>query len=405
MDSSAVVRHPFRVWLMGFVGLAGLCLAWAAVGAAPALAAGIIATDPMTNAVGVDLYTGVEATYDASIDTTTVTTRTFVVHGMMSGRRDGGFSFSGDTKFKFVADEGYFPGEVVRVSATGGVHDAGGDKTEPYQWQFTAGPVYYWPVSGWFTDIDAGLPGMFRCSVAWGDYDNDGDLDFLLTGFTVTERINRIYRNNGDGSFTDIEAGLPGVGCSSAAWGDYDNDGDLDILLAGLCGRPFSGPDLPQRERRASEDLPANAAEELHGQGLNEPWSGNSPWAGAAKHIVAHRQPRCFADPSWRSGTWLSSRPLPARTHALRQPGHQRGRVRRLVLPGLSCGGPAVWGENSLPLVILSEEVRYFALLSMTSRRLRQFPPSGPCSARCSSIATNRVHESRASTEDDIKKI
>ncbi len=42
----------------------------------------------------------------------------------------------------------------------------------------------------------------------------------------------RIYRNDG-GTFTDIGAGLAGVVLSSVAWGDYDNDGDLDILLTG----------------------------------------------------------------------------------------------------------------------------------------------------------------------------
>ena len=72
---------------------------------------------------------------------------------------------------------------------------------------------------------------------AWGDYDNDGDLDLLLTGRQVSyprDRITNVYRNNGDDTFTDIGAGLPGGEYGSAAWGDYDNDGDLDILLTGL---------------------------------------------------------------------------------------------------------------------------------------------------------------------------
>jgi len=43
----------------------------------------------------------------------------------------------------------------------------------------------------------------------------------------------QFYRNDGSGVFNNINAGLTGVSGSSAAWGDYDNDGDLDILLAG----------------------------------------------------------------------------------------------------------------------------------------------------------------------------
>ena len=87
-----------------------------------------------------------------------------------------------------------------------------------------------------FTDIAAGLTGVSEASVAWGDYDKDGDLDILLTGYTGTGFISRIYRNSGGSNptFTDISAGLPAIGYhSSAAWGDYDNDGDLDILMSG----------------------------------------------------------------------------------------------------------------------------------------------------------------------------
>jgi PKD repeat protein len=85
-----------------------------------------------------------------------------------------------------------------------------------------------------FTDIGAGLAGVYESSVAWGDYDNDGRLDILLTGYTPSwTPVFNIYHNNGDGTFTDIGAGLPEAGGGSVAWGDYDNDGWLDILLTG----------------------------------------------------------------------------------------------------------------------------------------------------------------------------
>ena len=92
----------------------------------------------------------------------------------------------------------------------------------------------YRNTSGTFGDVSAGLAGVFQGSVAWGDYDNDGDLDILLTGQdSGGNRISRVYRNT-NGTFSDISAGLAGVILSSVAWGDYDNDGDLDILLTGL---------------------------------------------------------------------------------------------------------------------------------------------------------------------------
>ena len=87
--------------------------------------------------------------------------------------------------------------------------------------------------SGIFTNIQAGLPGVNTGAVALGDYDNDGNLDVLLTGYSSTGAVAQVWRNLGNGRFTNINAGLPGVFYSSVAWGDYDNDGLLDILLTG----------------------------------------------------------------------------------------------------------------------------------------------------------------------------
>ena len=48
--------------------------------------------------------------------------------------------------------------------------------------------------------------------MAWGDYDNDGDLDILLTGLDASNNfVAQIYRNDGGGTFNDISAGLTGV--------------------------------------------------------------------------------------------------------------------------------------------------------------------------------------------------
>ncbi|HEY5909894.1 MAG TPA: FG-GAP-like repeat-containing protein, partial [Verrucomicrobiae bacterium] len=86
--------------------------------------------------------------------------------------------------------------------------------------------------NGTFTHSGANLPGTDLGFAAWGDYDNDGDLDLLFGGNSNEGRIARIYRNDG-GTFTNINAGLLPVIWSSAAWGDFDNDGKLDAMIMG----------------------------------------------------------------------------------------------------------------------------------------------------------------------------
>ncbi|MEW7280960.1 FG-GAP-like repeat-containing protein [Aquimarina sp. 2201CG1-2-11] len=93
----------------------------------------------------------------------------------------------------------------------------------------------YTNTNGVFTELtSANLTGVSYSHVAWGDYDNDGDLDILMAGLTGSTTVSKIYTNNA-GTFTElVTANLPGVQYSSVAWGDYDNDGDLDVLLFGL---------------------------------------------------------------------------------------------------------------------------------------------------------------------------
>jgi len=81
------------------------------------------------------------------------------------------------------------------------------------------------------------LPAINSGSVKWGDYDNDGDLDILITGYTgaYKNQITKIFKNNSDNTFSeDQDAIFPGVGSGTASWGDYDKDGDLDIIIAGI---------------------------------------------------------------------------------------------------------------------------------------------------------------------------
>jgi hypothetical protein len=83
------------------------------------------------------------------------------------------------------------------------------------------------------TDINAGLLALRDGALAWGDYDNDGDSDLALTGFNGFVPTTKIYRND-TGTFVDINAGLTTGNnlWANLAWGDFDNDGRLDLALS-----------------------------------------------------------------------------------------------------------------------------------------------------------------------------
>ena len=86
------------------------------------------------------------------------------------------------------------------------------------------------------------IEAVWLSDAEWGDFDNDGDLDFALIGSNTVERpysgIAKVYRNEGVSvgipSFTPIDLPVPGVYSGSVEWGDVDNDGDLDLLLTGV---------------------------------------------------------------------------------------------------------------------------------------------------------------------------
>jgi len=111
----------------------------------------------------------------------------------------------------------------------------GMDKTDP---KF-ANRLYRNRGDGTFTDVTerAGVRGRgYAMGVAAADYDNDGFADLYVTGVNH----NQLFRNNGDGTFADLtaRAGLAGLHpkygktyAVSAGWCDYDNDGWLDLFV------------------------------------------------------------------------------------------------------------------------------------------------------------------------------
>lgn len=126
--------------------------------------------------------------------------------------------------------------DIGRSEVAWGDYDNDGDLDiavcgETYNGVYTAS--IFMNAEGAFVDIEANLPAAREGSLEWGDFDNDNDLDLLMTGETLDSgNVSLIYRND-DGIFTEYDAGLPLISHGDAAWGDYDGDGDLDIMISG----------------------------------------------------------------------------------------------------------------------------------------------------------------------------
>jgi len=122
---------------------------------------------------------------------------------------------------------------------------------------FYDGSIYRQDSPGSFTLVSSLVPGIQQGQAAWGDYDGDGDLDLAVTGgLGTTTFVSRIYRNDGNDTFTLINAPLQGLWYSAAAWADVDGDGDLDLAIAGAAAQNTtisangSRPNRPGRRPR-----------------------------------------------------------------------------------------------------------------------------------------------------------
>jgi len=81
-----------------------------------------------------------------------------------------------------------------------------------------------------------GFPNVTLGAVEWGDFNNDNYPDLLISGYieVVEIAVTKLFKNNGDGTFTDLSIVLPQVYQGAATWADINNDGFLDFALSGF---------------------------------------------------------------------------------------------------------------------------------------------------------------------------
>ena len=161
---------------------------------------------------------------------------------MGSGCAFGDYDGDGDWDL-FVAD---FSGPLT-LSADGMKRTPGGSRL-------------YRNDGGVFTDVTeaAGLGGLKGpyMGAAWGDYDNDGFPDLVVTSYGEI----RLFHNRGDGTFEDVSksSGLGGRRgfWTGAVWGDYDGDGRLDLYVCGYVDYRFDPRDAGRSSKWRQAESP-----------------------------------------------------------------------------------------------------------------------------------------------------
>jgi len=162
--------------------------------------------------------------------------------------QNSGLTFAPSTAGALVTDPGYW-----QSGAWGDFDNNGTLDLFVTDWQSSGNRLYRNNGDGTFANVTADPLAAGTNSVGgiWGDYDNDGYLDLFAATYQNSQNVSLtdyLYRNNGDGTFSQITTGpvVTSAGASQGpAWGDYDNDGWLDLYV------PNAGDDFLHRNNGA----------------------------------------------------------------------------------------------------------------------------------------------------------
>ncbi|MEP0936598.1 MAG: LamG-like jellyroll fold domain-containing protein, partial [Cyclobacteriaceae bacterium] len=192
----------------------------------------VTTTTPNSSENNVAANSTITINFDTSLDGLSLTDANIKVRGSQSGVIPGSYLGGGTSTLMIDPVDDFLPGEVVTVTITDGVIGLSGEIASSYSLSFTIATA---PFEGAFIQDNNVLEGQSYGRISEvGDYDGDGDLDIMIGGFNsdFSSAVTSIYQNTG-GTFTDITAGVIGTTNGRAKWGDYDGDGDLDLVVIG----------------------------------------------------------------------------------------------------------------------------------------------------------------------------
>ncbi|HSH03352.1 MAG TPA: FG-GAP-like repeat-containing protein [Anaerolineae bacterium] len=173
--------------------------------------------------------TTLQMTFRNTLNSSTINNQNIVIHGLNSGSITG--TFNGTNPVIFTPNNNFFPGELIHTTVTSQVVDINTNPlTPPYVWEFRTATqpspatfLYGGSILGTASDRD----------IAFGDLDQDGDLDVVTMGDYIGTWLNMGGLQGGTtGTFTFNSFIFPSGLSQQIALGDLDGDNDLDIFLA-----------------------------------------------------------------------------------------------------------------------------------------------------------------------------
>lgn len=188
----------------------------------------VVSVTPSLNALNVSQNIAPSVTFNAGINSTTLTNSTVRMYGSLSGFHSSTFSYNSSSYTATIIPNAQFKvGEHVTVTLTRGIRNISGDSlVNSYSWSFTVKTN----ASSWifYQSSTIGV-GNTPWGVAAADYDGNGTIDLAVTNF-VSNTVS-ILKNDGSGSFT-LSSTVTGLsGPVSIAAADFNGDGAIDLAV------------------------------------------------------------------------------------------------------------------------------------------------------------------------------
>jgi len=189
----------------------------------------ISSTVPSRNQGHIGNNATIKINFDQSMDNGTITTSTVKVYGSFRGLYTGSFSY-GTNYGTFTPDSLFKPGEIIIVSVTTGVENAGSEAlASPYVFMFTVDATAGYAKFKAPANYTAQSGGSGDYSSVIADLDGDGDLDIATTA-TLYDKL-CVFMNNGDGTYASA-VNYTTLSARKVVAADVDGDGDMDLLTA-----------------------------------------------------------------------------------------------------------------------------------------------------------------------------